>query len=37
MLLKKCLYTILLVLGVWKIFEKQAAAEKEHIDFYIGY
>ena len=36
MLLKKCLFAILLILEVTKIFEKQVAAEKGHIDFYIG-
>ena len=36
MLLRKCLFTILLILEVTKIFEKQVAAEKGHIDFYIG-
>ena len=33
MLLKKCLFTILLILEVQKNFEKQVAAEKGHIDF----
>ena len=32
MLIKKCLFTILLILGVDKILEKQVAAEKGHID-----
>ena len=36
MLIKKCLFTILLFLGVENFFEKQVAAEKGHIDFYIG-
>ena len=36
MLLKKCLFTILWILEVGKIFEKQVAAEKGHLDFYIG-
>ena len=36
MLLKKCLFAILLILEVTKIFEKQVAAEKGHIDFYKG-
>ena len=36
MLLKKCLFTILLILEVKEIFEKQVAAEKVHTDFYIG-
>ena len=36
MLIKKCLFTILLILGVEKIFEKQVAEEKDHIDFDIG-
>ena len=35
MLIKKCFFAILLILGVEKIFEKQVTAEKEHIDFYI--
>ena len=36
MLLKKYLFTIFLILKVEKTFEKQVAAEKGHIDFYIG-
>ena len=35
LLIKKCLFTILLIVGIEKIFEKQVAAEKGHIDFYI--
>ena len=36
MLLKKCLFTISLIVEIEKIFEKQVMAEKGHIDFYIG-
>ena len=36
MLLKKCLFTILWILEVEKIFEKQVEAEKGHLDFYVG-
>ena len=31
-----CLFTILLILDVEKIFEKQVTAEKGHTDFYLG-